>query len=147
MINTLDKMANTPYIAFADDDADDQEMLADRFLEKHPGTLFKYFKDGQEIVRFLEKCPIPELPLIIILDYKMPLLTGAEVLKALRGDSRYDAIHKIVWSTSGNHQYVAECLQNGAEKYFTKPNDIHELDGIVIHISSLFQSPAADTHP
>ena len=131
-------MPSAPYIAIADDDPDDQEMLANRFLKYNPGTPFKFFKDGQEITRYLEKCPTAELPVILLLDYKMPIQTGFDVLKTLRADSRYDQVRKIVWSTSGNSQYVSQCMQYGAEKYFTKPNNIQQLDDIVIQLSEIF---------
>lgn len=134
---------HTPYIALADDDVDDQEMLAERFLQRYPGTVFKFFMDGEEIIRFLEACPSSELPFLLILDYKMPLSTGAEVLKTLHRDSRYDPIHKIIWSTSGNQQYVAECIEYGAEKYFTKPTDIKQLDVIITQLSVIVENTIA----
>src|ERR1700744_2734963 len=133
-------MANAPYIALADDDDDDQEMLVRRILKSHPDIPFKLFKDGLEIIRYLEACPTSDLPTILILDYKMPIQNGSEVLKALQADNRYNAIRKIVWSTSGNSQYVAECIQYGAEKYFTKPNNIQQLDDIAAEISDIFFS-------
>ena len=133
-------MTNSPYIALADDDVDDQEMLAHQILKSHPGIPFKFFKNGVEVTRYLEHCPTPDLPAILILDYKMPIQTGADVLKTLQRDSRYDAVTKIVWSTSGNHQYVSECLQYGAERYFTKPNNMQQLDDIVTQLTEILLS-------
>lgn len=127
----------SPYIVFADDDGDDQEMLADRFLKSHPAMAFKFFKDGSEVLQYLEDCPVGELPYLLLLDYKMPRLTGVEVLKALHNDHRYDQIHKIVWSTSGNNEYVSQCLLFGAKRYFTKPTNMQELDTIVQQLSQL----------
>jgi CheY-like chemotaxis protein len=134
------QMANTPYIALADDDADDQEMLAQRILKNHPGIPFKFFKDGQEITRYLETCPTPDLPALLILDYKMPIQTGADVLKTLQTDNRYKSVRKIVWSTSGNKQFVSECMQYGAERYFSKPDSIQQLDDIVNQISDILHA-------
>jgi CheY-like chemotaxis protein len=137
-------MANhAPYIAFADDDADDQEMLADRFLQRHPDVVFKFFKDGGEIGRYLEYCPTMELPSLLILDYKMPIHTGADILKALYKDVRYSGMHKVVWSTSGNKEYVTQCLKYGAEKYFTKPDNINGLDAIIDQLSRFFPGAPA----
>ncbi len=136
-------MANAAYIAFADDDADDQEMLVKRFLKHHPDTKFKFFKDGQELTHYLEACPDSDLPTVVLLDYKMPIVTGADVLRALQADKRYDAVRKVVWSTSGNNQYVSECMTYGAEKYFAKPNDVRELDEIITQIAALFYASEA----
>jgi CheY-like chemotaxis protein len=137
-------MANDAYIAFADDDADDQEMLVKRFHKHDPGIRFKFFKDGQELTHFLDACPDSDLPKVVFLDYKMPILTGADVLKALQADKRYNAIRKVVWSTSGNTQYVTECIRYGAEKYFVKPNDVLELDEIITQIATLFHAGEAN---
>jgi CheY-like chemotaxis protein len=133
-------MLKTPYIAVADDDPDDQEMLANRILKKHPGIPIKFFNDGQEITRYLETCPTPGLPALVILDYKMPIKTGAEVLKTLQADNRFNVIRKIVWSTSGNNRYVTECLRYGAEKYFTKPNSIEQLDEMVSQLDDILRA-------
>jgi CheY-like chemotaxis protein len=133
-------MANAPYIALADDDLDDQEMLAQRILKNHPDIPFKFFQDGQEITSYLQNCPTSDLPTLLILDYKMPILTGADVLKIIQKDNRYDTIRKIVWSTSSNNHYASECRQYGAEKYFTKPNSIRELDDILTQLSDVLRS-------
>ena len=133
-------MTNPPYIALADDDADDQEMLARRILKNHPGISFKFFDNGQDVIRYLEPCHTSELPTLLILDYKMPLQTGADVLKVLQGDNRYDVIRKVVWSTSGNTQYVSECMRYGAEKYFTKPHSLRQLDEIVTQLSEMLHT-------
>ncbi len=136
-------MANAPYIALADDDADDQQMLANRILEDHPEIHIKFFGDGREVTRYLENCPSTELPTLLILDYKMPIQTGADVLKTLQADKRYNAIRKIVWSTSGNNQYAAECIRYGAERYFTKPNSIQQLDTIVGELDEILRAAQA----
>jgi DNA-binding NarL/FixJ family response regulator len=136
-------MAKAAYIAFADDDSDDQEMLVKRFLKYHPDTQFQLFKDGQELTHYLEACPDSDLPAVVLLDYKMPIVTGADVLRILQAGKRYDAVRKVVWSTSGNNQYVSECMRNGAEKYFAKPNDVRELDEIITQIAALFYAGEA----
>ena len=136
-------MANAPYIALADDDIDDQQMLADRILKDHPDIRIKFFGDGQEITRYLQNCPNTELPLLLILDYKMPMYTGADVLKTLQADKRYNTIRKIVWSTSSNNQYAAECIRYGAERYFIKPNSIQQLDTIVGQLGEILRAAQA----
>jgi CheY-like chemotaxis protein len=136
-------MANAPYIALADDDADDQQMLAHSILKSHPDIAIKFFKDGEEIAHYLQNCPSAELPTLLILDYKMPIQTGADVLKTLQADKRYNAMRKIVWSTSSNNQYAAECLRNGAERYFTKPNSIQQLDEIVGQLDEMLRAAQA----
>ncbi len=134
-------MTRPPFhIALADDDPDDQEMLAERFQRRHSDVRFTFYKDGQHVLGYLQNCPADELPNVLLLDYKMPIATGVEVLKAIYNDHRYDRIHKIVWSTSGNTEYVTACQQYGCKRYFTKPNDLRQLDQIIDYLSAQYRA-------
>jgi CheY-like chemotaxis protein len=127
------------YILLADDDVDDQELLVDRFLLSNPYAIFKLCKNGEEALQYLLGCT-GELPTILMLDYKMPLMTGAEVLRYIQGYDRFKAIRKFVWSTSDHVQYANECIQHGAERYFTKPNSVAELDQVVTYLSTVLET-------
>ena len=67
----------------------------------------------------------------MVLDYKMPMLTGADVLRYLSVCRRFNHIPKIVWSTSAREKDMAECLRLGAEQYFTKPATNQELEDFI----------------
>lgn len=125
------------YILFADDDNDDQQLLCERFATHNPDVRFECVSDGAEAVHYLRRCLPDHVPAIILLDYKMPKLSAPEVLKAIREDSRYANVPKIVWSTSRNPLHIQECLQSGAQRYLFKPFDMHGFDEIVECLSAL----------
>jgi CheY-like chemotaxis protein len=75
-----------------------------------------------------------ELPRLIVLDYNMPELNGAEILKELKRNPRYNGIPKIIWSTSGSELYKKQCLDSGAQEYFIKPSSMKELEVIARHL-------------
>jgi CheY-like chemotaxis protein len=129
-----------PYILVADDDPDDREMLAERFLRLHPTVRVELMQNGYELLDFLRDCPVDGLPELLVVDYKMPGITGAEVLDALRDDERYRNLPKVVWSTSNNQEYIDRAMKSGADKYFTKPQDMRTFDILVESLSRLFQS-------
>ena len=133
----------TPYILLADDDPDDRDSLIHPFVQQNPGVRVVSFEDGRELLSFLQNCPNDELPVLILMDYKMPFWTAADILEKLAADPRYANIPKIVWSTSGRSEYVDRCVQNGASQYFTKPNSLPELATIVERLSGLFQTRQA----
>lgn len=132
-----------PYILLADDDPDDREALIQPFIRLNPGARVQCANDGRQLLDFLERCPAGELPVLILMDYKMPFLTAAEILERLAGDKRYADVLKLVWSTSNRAEYVDRCVGNGASHYFAKPNTVSELEKIVDRITRVYQTRVA----
>ena len=120
----------TPFLLVVDDDPDDQEMLVEYMTQLDPSLVIKCFGSGIEMLDFLSASDVSELPKMLLLDYSMPVLNGAEVLEAMALIPKYQAIQKIIWSTSDNQAYVHKCLSNGAERYFKKPSSLDELISI-----------------
>ncbi|HXB32248.1 MAG TPA: response regulator [Puia sp.] len=128
------------YILLADDDGDDQDLLTESILLHRPSALIKTVNNGPQVLAWLDECPDGQLPVILILDYKMPMLNAAQVLDELNSNARYADLPKVVWSTSSNRQHVDECLSRGALGYFPKPNDVTELAAITVSILSLCET-------
>ena len=112
-------------------------MLIDVLRRRLPGTEIRTVNNGEEVMQWLKNCAGNELPSLIVLDYKMPGLTGAEVLKATERQQAYRLIPKVVWSTSSNAEYVAACMRHGAIRYFAKPTNMAGLDRIVDFLGNL----------
>jgi CheY-like chemotaxis protein len=129
-----------PYILVADDDPEDQEMLAEQFRRQNPAVEVKCVADGYQVLDFLRICPTEDLPELMVVDYKMPGITGAEVLQALQLEERYRDIPKVIWSTSNNQEYIDRSMKSGADKFFTKPVDMHAFDKMVDFLSHLFRA-------
>jgi CheY-like chemotaxis protein len=134
----LPQMPKPPYILLADDDPEDREMLIDLLRERLAETEVRTVNNGREAMEWLLECAGNELPALIVLDYKMPELTGAEVLKATAQHALFRLIPKVVWSTSSNSEYIEICVRHGALKYFTKPTDMAGLAFIADCIRELF---------
>lgn len=66
----------------------------------------------------------PQLPCLIVLDYNIPEINGAEILEKLQQYHRYATIPKVVWSTSDSHLYRQNSLACGARAYLVKPSSI-----------------------
>jgi CheY-like chemotaxis protein len=124
-------MRSSLYLLMADDDPDDHEFFVEVFALLKPNVRVEYVDTGDQVIRRLEACRQEELPVGLLLDYKMPILNAAEVLQHLSGNSDYRDIPKFVWSTSGRQEYIDRCMQNGATDYFIKPNTTIELKNII----------------
>ncbi len=117
-----------PYIFLAEDDMDDQELLIEAFNLHTSYFPFETATNGKKAALFLDELPDAALPSLIILDYNLPEVDGAQLLKLLAGKTRFDAIPKIVWSTSNSPMYKQICLQMGAKAYFVKPTDLKGIE-------------------
>lgn len=62
-----------------------------------------------------------DAPDLILLDIMMPEMSGDEVLRRLKADSRLREIPVIVVSAVDDIENVTHCISNGAEDYLVKP--------------------------
>lgn len=124
------------FILFGEDDLDEEEFLKEIFFSLDSSFSLHFVNNGRKLIADLEQKPDHLLPSLIVLDYNMPELNGAEILKALKKNNRYDTIPKIVWSTSGSDVYKKQCFDSGAKDYVIKPSNIKELEGIARHLLS-----------
>jgi CheY-like chemotaxis protein len=111
-------------IFLAEDDIDDQEFLEEAILTIDPAIVIKSFRSGARFVEYIEKTDDQHLPCLIVLDYNIPELNGAEILQHLNRSQRYNHISKVIWSTSDSDYYKKSCLQLGAKDYLIKPASV-----------------------
>lgn len=114
-------------VLMAEDDIDDQELLTEVLSEIDPSIQLFSFTTGRKFLNYIDNLKDNEIPDLIILDYNIPEINGAEILKYLSQKDRYKPIVKIVWSTSNSAVYEQSCLDLGAYAYMVKPSNISGL--------------------
>ena len=124
------------FILLGEDDADDQEMLKEVFASLDASFILFFVNNGGEILSALEKLRDDQMPCLIVLDYNMPGLNGADILRELGTNERYKHIPRIVWSTSGSEKFRNLCLELGAVDYVIKPNNVTDLEKIARYMLS-----------
>lgn len=118
---------NPKKILLADDDMDDLELLEEAFLTADPDLLLSKVSSGREGLAYLKSCDDNMLPCLIVLDYNMPDISGAEVLAVILKDDRYKKIPSVIWSTSNTKLYKEISLQRGAKHYYQKPHNFQDI--------------------
>ena len=130
-------------ILWAEDD-DNDALLVWRALRKAELTssLIRV-KDGKEIIEYLDgsgcysdRTQYP-LPSILLLDIKMPVKNGFEVLEWKMSQPRFHDLRAVMFSSSAEDSDRHTARRLGVNAYFVKPSDSQQMTGIV---KSLIQS-------
>ncbi len=124
-------------VFLAEDDADDQEMLMEMMKAEDERLTFVTASTGSKAVDILRKMENDQLPCLIILDYNLPEMSGAEILAKLIDEPRYKDTVKIVWSTSNSPIYQKKCMELGAQSYIVKPTGIAGIKAIAKQLVEL----------
>jgi len=66
---------------------------------------------------------IKDVPRLVLLDLKLPRLSGAEVLEQLKADPRTQPIPVVILSSSQEAVDIRRCYALGANSYVVKPVD------------------------
>jgi DNA-binding response OmpR family regulator len=111
-------METNKHIIVLDDDIYLAEMVSQILtIEGYKVTVFK---DGVALLDKLDELK----PDLILLDIRMPVMTGHEVLKAIRLKS---SVPVIMLTGVMDTDSVAFCIEMGADDYIKKPFFPHEL--------------------
>lgn len=65
-------------------------------------------------------------PGLILLDIRLPIVDGFEVLKQLKNDPQFKSIPIIMLTTSDRDEEIAESYAGGANSYVVKPMDFKD---------------------
>jgi two-component system, response regulator len=110
------------------EDNPDEAELTIRSLKKHNlANKLMHFDDGAEALDFIfPNDPTAETdfrfnPKLILLDLKLPKVTGLEILSRLKEDGRTKAIPVVVLTSSKEEQDVFESYKLGVNAYIVKP--------------------------
>ncbi|HZQ97613.1 MAG TPA: sigma-54 dependent transcriptional regulator [Chloroflexota bacterium] len=109
-----------PKILVADDDASIRTLLSD--LLKGEGYDVSEAKSGAEVLAAVGR---PDRPDLILMDVRMPEMTGMEVLRRLRDNKA--GVGVLVMTAYGTSNLAIQSIQLGAYDYITKPFDLDEV--------------------
>lgn len=118
----------TNYIFLAEDDVDDQELLVEALTNIDNSIEVLVVNNGKKAVSYLETLPGNMNPCLIVLDYNLPELNGADILNRLKEIEKLHAVTKVIWSTSNSPVYEKICTELGATAYFVKPTDFNGIE-------------------
>lgn len=87
------------------------------------------------------------MPAVVILDLKLPRLSGLEVLRLIRADESTRKLPVVVLTSSADQNQIEECYLSGANSFIEKPSDAGDFSEMVLQLGMywllLNRTPAA----
>lgn len=111
-----DSTSRKPTILIVDDDPALQKLVV--LLLQRAGFETVSALNATEAARLLRETPLPDL---VLLDLMLPEISGIDFLKQMRQQSMYDKLPVIILSALADPNQIREGLENGADRYLTKP--------------------------
>ena len=106
-----------------EDNPDDERLATRTFKQAGRSEDWRVARDGEEALEVL-KAKIP--PTLVLLDLKLPRLSGVDVLTAIRDSPRLANIPVVVLTSSDEKTDLAACYALGCNAFVRKPVDFIE---------------------
>jgi CheY-like chemotaxis protein len=119
-------------ILVAEDEPDIRALI--EFTLKFAGYEVVAVKNGQEAVEAAHN----ELPDLILLDVRMPQMTGYEACEIIKSDPDIQHIPVVFLSAKGQEKEILAGLEAGATEYLLKPFAPDELTKRIIELLEQF---------
>jgi CheY-like chemotaxis protein len=122
------KPASLRPILLAEDNPNDVELTLDALHSLHLANDITVVNDGAEALDFLYRRGnfagyAGARPAVVLLDLKMPRVTGLEVLRQIRADSELHSLPVVILTSSREESDLVKSYQLGANAYVVKPVD------------------------
>jgi two-component system response regulator len=117
-----------PYILLVEDNPDDVELTERAFAKNHIANEVKVLTDGAQACDFLFNSDRGGrgMPQVILLDLKLPKISGLEVLEKIRADANTRLIPTVILTSSKQEEELLEGYRLGVNSYVRKPVDFNE---------------------
>jgi CheY-like chemotaxis protein len=119
-------------ILLVEDNPNDVELTLRAFKKNNISNKVVVAKDGVEALDYLfgkgmyAGRDAKDMPVVILLDLKLPKIDGMEVLKAIRQNESTKLLPVVILTSSTQEQDVVNGYKLGANSYVRKPVDFTE---------------------
>ncbi|MBC7615082.1 MAG: response regulator [Pedobacter sp.] len=116
-------------ILFVEDSADDAALTIRALIKSGFTNKLHHVMDGAEALDFMYcrgvyiNRKMIDHPKLILLDLKMPKVSGIQVLEKLKSDPAFSSIPVVMLTSSNEGPDIDKCYALGANSYIVKPVD------------------------
>jgi CheY-like chemotaxis protein len=136
-----EEMTNAPTILVVEDEEDSVLLLESAFRKAQYSNPVHRVSHGALAMEYLSQVVLDRhravpLPAFVLLDLKLPLVSGLEVLKWIRDHPLLHSLIVIIFTSSAEPRDIAEAYRAGANSYLVKPTNLSTLTELAIGIRS-----------
>jgi two-component system response regulator len=123
---------HTVEILLVEDNPNDVELALHSLKQHNLANHVQVARDGAEALDFIFGTGpyagrrLRDGPMVVLLDLKLPLVDGLEVLRRVKSDPRTRALPVVVLTSSRKERDVVESYQLGVNSYIVKPVDFEQ---------------------
>jgi CheY-like chemotaxis protein len=122
-------------IMLVEDNPIDLDLTRRAFLRHKLVNRIEVARDGEEALAFIPRWEAGEpVPILILLDLKLPKIDGLEVLRRLKSHPKYRTIPVIILTTSAELRDIQEAYELGGNSYIVKPVDFDKFVDVASQI-------------
>ena len=130
-------MDNRKIILLVEDNPDDLELTLLALKRSNLCQDIVVARDGQEALDYLfgegnyAQRDMREIPVITLLDLKLPKINGLEVLQRVRSDPRTRCLPVVILTSSDERGDLVASYNLGANSYVRKPVDFAQFNEVL----------------
>ncbi len=118
-------------ILLVDDDANDVDLALMALAEHNLANPVIVLRDGVQALDYLYQrgaylTPSHSLPVVMLLDLKMPKLNGLDVLRQIKQDATLRALPVVMLTSSREERDLIDSYHLGVNAYVVKPVSFQE---------------------
>jgi two-component system, response regulator len=123
---------NSIEILLVEDNPADVELALHALKKNNLANHIQVVRDGAEALEYIFATgayagrDINHSPKVILLDLKLPKVSGLEVLRRIKSDERTRSIPVVVLTSSREERDVVESYKFGVNSYIAKPVDFDQ---------------------
>lgn len=132
---TATTLATERSILLVEDNPADLDLTLRAFRRRHLLNPIAVARDGQEALDFIPRWAAGEpLPLVVLLDLKLPKVHGLEVLRTFKENPLTRSVPVVVLTTSDEDVDIDAAYALGANSYILKPVDFDKFTQVAAQI-------------